>query len=214
MSNSRLNENMDEGQRKKHGRLTLVLIALVFIVPLLVAAWMQKHAFETGVWGGTQHGTLIQPPLPIKDFLLPAYQQGQVFTLEELKGKWTMLYMVPTIDPAPPQCAAECRQAVYHMRQIRLAVGKDMNRVQRVLLATPDSLGSLEEIAKEYADMYIAIDVGASLRQQLQPRSGQIRPGIYLFDPLGNAMMVYKPDTDPRDILKDLKKLLKNSRIG
>jgi cytochrome oxidase Cu insertion factor (SCO1/SenC/PrrC family) len=201
--------NIDEGQGKKRGRLTLVLIALVFIVPLLVAAWMQKHAFETGVWGGTQHGTLIQPPLAVQDFLLPTYQ-GQVFTLEELKGKWTMLYMVT----APAECAVECRQAVYQMRQIRLAVGRDLPRVQRVLLAGPDSLGSLAEIAKEYEDMYIAIDVGASLRQQLEPRSGQNRPGIYLFDPLGNVMMVYKPETDPRDILKDLKKLLRNSRIG
>jgi cytochrome oxidase Cu insertion factor (SCO1/SenC/PrrC family) len=202
--------NMETAERRKRGRLTLVLIASVFIVPLLVAAWMQRVAMETGVWGGTQHGTLIEPPLPLRDFRLPTWQ-GSAFTLAELKGKWAMLYMVP----APAECAAECRQAVYHMRQIRLALGKDMNRVQRVLLVMPES-GWLEEITKEYEGMHILIDAGAvdSLRQQLEPQSAQNERGIYLLDPLGNAMMIYTPAADPRDILKDLKKLLRNSKVG
>jgi hypothetical protein len=199
--------NMDTEQGKKRGRLILVLIALVFVVPLLIAAWMQRVAMDEGVWGGTQHGLLIEPPLALRDFLLPTYQ-GSVFTLAEFKGKWTMLYIAAT----PTECAAECRQAVYHMRQIRLALGKDMNRVQRVLLVTPESIAWLDEIAKEYEGMHIVLDVGAmdSLLQQLEP----VRPGIYLLDPLANAMMIYTLGTDPRDILKDLKKLLRNSKVG
>src|SRR5262245_44933529 len=129
-----LKMNTDPAEQKKRGRLTLVLIALVFIVPLLIAAWMQRVAFEEGVWGGTQHGVLIEPPLALRDFVLLTYQ-ASVFTLAELEGKWTMLYMAGS----PAECAAECRQAVYYMRQIRLALGKDMNRVQRVLLVAPES---------------------------------------------------------------------------
>jgi hypothetical protein len=199
--------NMYEGQGKKRGRLTLVLIASAFIVPVLIAAWMQRLAMEEGVWGGTQHGTLIEPPLALRDFRLPT-SQDQVFTLAELKGKWTMLYIAAT----PSECAGECLQAVYHMRQIRLALGKDMKRVQRMLLLTTEAAGWLEEIEKEYEGMHIAFDSGAadSLLQQLQP----VQPGIYLFDPLGNAMMIYVPATDPRDILKDMKKLLRNSKVG
>jgi cytochrome oxidase Cu insertion factor (SCO1/SenC/PrrC family) len=204
-------EQMHElNQRVKRGRLTLVLIASAFIVPVLIAAWMQRVAFEEGVWGGTQHGTLIEPPLALRDFHLPAWQ-GQDVTLAELKGKWTMLYMAPDIDQGPAECAAECRQAVYYMRQIRLALGKDMKRVQRILLVTPGS-GWLEEIAKEYEGMRIVFDAGAedSLLQQFEP----VQPGIYIVDPLGNAMMIYALQTDPRDILKDLKKLLRNSKVG
>ena len=37
---------------------------------------------------------------------------------------------------------------------------------------------------------------------------------IYISDPLGNLMMSYPPDINPKGILKDLKKLLRASRIG
>ena len=38
--------------------------------------------------------------------------------------------------------------------------------------------------------------------------------GIYLVDPLGNIMMYYAKDFVGKQLLKDLKKLLKNSNIG
>jgi cytochrome oxidase Cu insertion factor (SCO1/SenC/PrrC family) len=37
---------------------------------------------------------------------------------------------------------------------------------------------------------------------------------VYIIDPLGNLMMYYPPDADPSGMLKDLKKLLKYSKIG
>jgi cytochrome oxidase Cu insertion factor (SCO1/SenC/PrrC family) len=202
-----MNEKLNERQKIKRGRITLALIALAFIVPVLIAAWMQRVALQEGVWHSTHHGTLLQPPLALKDFLLPTYA-GSVFTLADLKGKWTMLY----IAPPSAECEAACKQALYHMRQIRLALGREMPRVQRVLLTTPESVVWLEDIAAEYEGMHIVLDVGAldSPLQQLEP----VQPGIYLFDPLGNAMMVYAPDTDPRDILKDIKKLLRISKVG
>jgi hypothetical protein len=37
---------------------------------------------------------------------------------------------------------------------------------------------------------------------------------IYLIDPLGNLMMRFPPDPDPRKMYKDISKLLKASAIG
>ena len=37
---------------------------------------------------------------------------------------------------------------------------------------------------------------------------------IYIIDPQGNLMMSYAPNVNPGDIYKDLKKLLRSSRIG
>ena len=37
---------------------------------------------------------------------------------------------------------------------------------------------------------------------------------IYIVDPLGNLMMYYPPGADPGGMHKDLKKLLKYSKIG
>jgi hypothetical protein len=37
---------------------------------------------------------------------------------------------------------------------------------------------------------------------------------IYIIDSLGNLMMSFEPDANPRDIMQDLKKLFRASRIG
>jgi hypothetical protein len=37
---------------------------------------------------------------------------------------------------------------------------------------------------------------------------------VYIIDPLGNLMMFYPPEADPSGMLKDLRKLLKYSKIG
>jgi hypothetical protein len=38
--------------------------------------------------------------------------------------------------------------------------------------------------------------------------------GLYLVDPLGNIMMYYSTAFVGKELLKDLKKLLRNSNIG
>ena len=37
---------------------------------------------------------------------------------------------------------------------------------------------------------------------------------IYLIDPFGNLMMRFSPELSPKSMLKDVKHLLKVSRIG
>jgi cytochrome oxidase Cu insertion factor (SCO1/SenC/PrrC family) len=211
MTGDPMNEHTDERGRTRRGRLILALIALSFVIPLLVAAWMQRVALREGVWGGTNHGELIQPPFPLRHFLLPSYQ-GAVFTLDDFKGEWTLLYVAPSVG----ECGEECARMLYYMRQVRLALNKDMQRVRRVLLAAPESPW-LDGIAQEYEGMHIVFDIDGltSLRRQLaEAAQGGTKDGIYLIDPLGNAMMVFAPQTDPRDILKDLKKLLRISKVG
>ena len=38
--------------------------------------------------------------------------------------------------------------------------------------------------------------------------------GYFLVDPLGNLVMYFSPDTDPSEMIDDIKRLLKQSRIG
>jgi hypothetical protein len=37
---------------------------------------------------------------------------------------------------------------------------------------------------------------------------------IYLIDPLGNLMMSYAPDAEPKGMLEDMKRLLGLSHVG
>jgi hypothetical protein len=42
----------------------------------------------------------------------------------------------------------------------------------------------------------------------------KLEPAIWIVDPLGNLVMRYSADTELKELLEDLKKLLKVSRIG
>jgi cytochrome oxidase Cu insertion factor (SCO1/SenC/PrrC family) len=190
-------------------------LALLFLSPVLVA-WIM-HISGEGGWrpqGTTNHGLLIQPPRPLT---LPhdlASRQGEPIGKDFLHGKWTLLYL------ARAECNASCRDSLYYMRQVRLAQGENLRRVQRLFLSgTPASPGELQAALQEYPDMTAAV-LSREQLQGLEPRFAidAVAPldaaRIYLVDPLGNLMMYYPADGDPRGMIKDLQRLLKYSRVG
>jgi hypothetical protein len=107
------------------------------------------------------------------------------------------------------------------MRQVNILQNEHMRRVQRLFLlrsdTLPETLASLLE--QEYPDMTVA-RITAGQVQQISPDflidgvSMQGAERVYIIDPLGNLMMYYPPGADPGGMHKDLKKLLKYSKIG
>ena len=144
------------------------------------------------------------PPLAAESYK-PSY-----YTMAVPHGAWT-LYLRNADG-----CGETCRDRLYLMRQTHKALGKEAERVRRVLLvegAAPDS----QWLAAEHPELLV-IPVGAGPAADLVSRFPSATPGtgaeIFLSDPLGNLMMYYPPDGEERHILDDLKKLLKLSRIG
>lgn len=101
-------------------------------------------------------------------------------------------------------------------------MGKDANRIQRIVLSPNQAL--LNRIQNDHPD---AIRLGQSaadspsdahrLENQLAPLIQRRNIGAHdalLVDPLGNLMMIIPADLPPGLLLKDLKRLLKFSRIG
>ena len=198
-----------------NSRQALVLLALLFLMPVLVSYLMHLRA-EYG-WrpaGTTNKGSLIQPPLPLT---LPAdlvSATGEPVSQDFLGGKWTLVY----IDDAA--CGEKCRNRLYQMRQVRLAQGENLRRVQRLFLVTGASDSTdLSKILADYPEM-AAARLSSAQAAAIAPMfsvegiSMQSADNIYLVDPLGNLMMYYPPDIDPRGMIQDLQRLLKYSHIG
>ncbi|HBC57192.1 MAG TPA: hypothetical protein DCZ03_08515, partial [Gammaproteobacteria bacterium] len=110
---TKLSEELDPKQIRR-SRITLLLVVGVFVIPFLLA-WIVTSDLERFYPGEAVNGELIQPAIELEQFSLP-YGAG-LFTLEDLKGHWTMVYF------AAENCAAECQQNIHMMRQVHTALG-------------------------------------------------------------------------------------------
>jgi hypothetical protein len=92
-------------------------------------------------------------------------------------------------------------------------LGKEMDRVVRVFLhgeTPPDTVF----LAEQHEGLAVLRD--DSLSELLDGKRPQslAAGGYFLVDPLGNLVLYFPPDIDPSDMVEDVKRLLKQSRIG
>jgi len=167
-----------------------------------VAAWLAYFVWQPE--SRANYGELIEPRR-LRDSELQ-FLDGRPFRLSQLRGKWVMLQ----IDSGA--CGEGCRQKLLYMRQARLAQGKAMGRIERVWLLTDPAAPDGALVREFEGTLIVRADENANLAEFPALRSRTDH--IYVVDPLGNLMLRFPRDPDPRRIVKDLARLLKASRIG
>ena len=194
-------------------RITLLFVFGLFALPVVIA-WLAFFAFPD--WrpeGSTNHGELIQPPRNLQFSPLAAVEGGAV-TESFLEGKWTYVLW------ADGACGDGCLEQLIRMHQVRLAQGKNIDRVQRLVLAQDMTASELRELQAHYPGMRIAhgnADEMRELARMFMVGGEEDMPAVgylYLVDPMGNLMMRYAPGIEPRGIVKDLERLLRISYVG
>lgn len=131
---------------------------------------------------------------------------GEALSLQSLRGRWVFL----AVDSG--QCDAECETKLWKMRQVRQAQGKELGRIERVMLLEDAEVPN-ENLRREYQGTWFVNADDSRLRNLLiAPQSA--RRHIYLIDPLGNLMLRFPEDADPKLMIKDMTRLLKYSRVG
>lgn len=188
----------------------LMIFALPMFCAWLLYQWDNHHRTPTKT---RNYGELIQPPLDLSQLNLQPSDNETNQTSS--RGKWLLLYVSPiSYDPL-------CEDNLRKMRQVRIATGKDMQRVARAVLtfshqSTDNHLHRL--LMTDYVGTAHFITDKQTFKQFIKPLSNSdfvLQQGyLYLVDPNGNVMMAYKPDTEPGPIYKDLVHLLNNSQIG
>lgn len=192
---------MNPGPGQKKSRLQLLLIALVFLGPLVVAAWLYNQGESHAPSGRTNHGELLEPIVNVSDHLSALAVAGQQ------GNSWLLVYANAA------GCDDSCRSALYTYRQARLMLGKEMDRVKRVFLHG-DTLPDTVFLTKEHPGLITIED--SSLSGLLNNKRSAELPagGYFLIDPHGNLVMYFQPDLDPAEMVDDIKHLLRLSRIG
>ena len=197
----------------KRAWLTPVLLILVFAGPML-AAWIavKYEAFRPA--GSIVNGNLVDPARPVRAEGLRRLDEIELKP-NYLRGHWVLLY----IDGS--SCDEVCRRSLYHTRQARLAVGEDAHRVRRLMVLTDGNSGEvLRDLLSEHKDLTVATAEPPGMVDFLA--QFHVTPGdepareqrLYILDPLGNLVIFYGPEADPKGMLEDLERLLKASHIG
>ena len=205
--------SIDGETRRRRGRRQLLILAAIFFVPLAVAFWLY---YGPGAWrpaGGTNQGDLIRPAVPLPTVMLVRPDGASVST-EVLRGKWTIAYL------GPGNCDERCRRALYLSRQSRIALSKDMDRVQRVFLATGTCCDQafLQSEHPDLAVLVLGSDAGSrTLLKEFPTFDGVPATDagrLWVIDPLGNLVLSYSERSPDKALLTDVKKLLRLSHIG
>jgi len=186
-------------------------VALVFFVPLAIATYLYYGAATWRPSGTVNHGTLIEPVRQLPAVALTMIDGGPTST-DFLRHRWTLIYV------GSGACDERCRDALYQIRQVRLALNQDMDRVQRLFIAT-EPCCDRDFLAREHQGLVVAHGDSGAAAQLLALFPAEAGPvatagRIYVVDPLGNLMMLHPRDSNPKHLLEDLKRLLKLSQIG
>jgi len=191
-------------------RRILIGLALLFFAPLGLSFYLY-YGKNWHPGGRVNAGELIAPPRPLPSLALPLLGLGAGETTPQfLKGKWTLLYV------QHGRCEDECRRHLYDTRQVRLALDREMNRVQRIFIGDSDCC-DFQELEAAHPDLIFirATPAGEPLLDLLPTVSGAVNSHrVYLIDPLGNVMMFYAPGVKSKGMLEDMKRLLRLSSIG
>jgi hypothetical protein len=184
---------------KKNNRMMMLLLASVFILPVLLA----KLALDNDWFNqaATNKGVLLSTPVDMSEFRTP-----------EQEPKWKLLYVLPEI------CALECENALYSIAQVRSALGKESDRAEVVVMTHEKS--NLVQLEKLREKLNIRL-INTNLKSLQQMFKDESTDAIFVADTLDNVILRYPLQIDKeqailhsRDILSDMRKVLKLSRIG
>lgn len=172
-------------------RVKLLLLLGFFATPAM-AAWL-THLFWRPATTAN-YGELMQPEVPRLPGLADA--KGIPADLATLRGRWILL-TVATAD-----CDAACGGQLDLSRRVRLAQGRDQNRIVQALVQSAP----------------LRIEPPAGLHSFQVPHGALAHwPGsarTYLIDPMGRLMMRFPEAADGQAMARDLRQLLKASGTG
>lgn len=215
---------MTETNNRTGGRAILLLIAGLPVTMILASTWLWYFVERgdidiIGALGTANSGELLPDPINIQALEFEA-ADGTQTSLSTIEPKWALMLVNDG-----PTCDAACNELLYITRQIRIAIGRDYQRTRRLLIVdTPiDAIQSSGEPGSAYDVIepqalrlqlereHVDLKVWHRQDQLVVPEAQLMPNSWYLVDPSGWVMMRYSTEVNYKDVIGDLKFLLKNS---
>jgi len=216
---------MEKTRQTKGNRLIFVSIVGIPVMVVLTASWLWYFVVRgdldlVGILGTSNHGALVQPPRQLDDGKLVDIN-GEAFSYADLPSQWTFLV------PGTGSCDGNCEGLLYLTRQIHTAMGQEMHRIRRFYVSDL----AIADTRFEVATLSDKRPAPADFNQYMQEEQAGLNiytlernkfnalfsefssdpSSWYLVDPAGWIMMSYNSEVTYKQVMSDLKFLLKNS---
>ena len=205
----------------------MLLIGGIPVTMILASTWLWYFVVHgdldlRAALGTANRGTLVEPPRQIGDYQLHD-RLGRSAELVGVSPRWTIV-----VPGAGGRCAEACERSLYETRQIHVAMGRDIDRLRRLYVSEysldnttltvsmlsdgrPAPGGSFAGYLENQHRGLQAFTLSAPDYRALFPEHAADRSNWYLVDPAGWVMMSYNGGVSYKDVITDLKFLLKNS---
>ncbi len=201
-------------EHKTNNRVTLIAFLTLFTLPVALA-WIAYFSGWYDELDSTNKGQWVKPVLMFEEFS-PVYgSDGQAVVI--MPGEtWKLVYPALVQDCQDNSGDSICHLNLFLIGQVHLALGKESNRMERQMFN-----GTAKYTEAQYnavTQRFLGLRVVNSNFESTDLLSSDY---VYIIDPVGNIILKYpivkSKDAVPlkgKDILSDLRKLMKLSRIG
>lgn len=186
----------------------LAAIVAIVAVPWGVAWWTSNHADQLALTPEV-HGDLFTTELEADDFDFHLQQTGEAYHLD---NHWWMLLVQQGDEKM-------CLNRLHATHQIHVALGKDADRVKRALVQVLPADVKDDRVPlsrdKDIHRLRMTPDHLQQLKAGVDNENLDFSHGVvFVVDPLGNVVMAFDAPVTPKEILTDMKRLLRGSHIG
>lgn len=197
----------DNKNRKK-----LIIIIAWFIIPLFAAiTWYKLLPDDYRPSSTTNNGDILEGIFTLEPFSHQAVD-GTTYSNVDVEKVWTLVQFVEG------ECDEACSKSLYNTRQMRISMGKDIDRLNRVaLVSATEQSASNQKMWASHPDLTILMTNENGIAAQIKNKVTELKiqtNSLFLIDPLGNVMMHFSPELEPKKVKKDIRKLFKLSHIG
>jgi len=196
----------------KNSRKKLIVISVWFFFPLFLAfAWYKLLPEGYRPDSTTNNGVILESIFTLDVF---NHQDiaGERFGNVDVEKVWTLLHFVNGT------CDEACSRSLYDTRQLRVSLGKDIKRLNRVVILRANTpTGFNQKMWESHPDLRVLIGSDNGMETQIRRHVKELKivdNSLFLVDPLGNVMMYFSPDLTPKEIKHDIQKLFRLSQIG
>jgi hypothetical protein len=189
--------NTVDSKPSRKSRVYLLLIALVFVAPMIVAGLLTVGGWQPGA---TSNGQPITPQRNFVDEKLRVQlADGHDYAWRDSEPRMTLLAL------AGPDCASHCLATLTAMAKARVMLNNKQSRLRLLYLGTPPADAAARKAMEAYW----------TLGRDVEDKLASYRPvsadsvSAVLVESNGTALSYYPAGFDAAGLLRDMRKVIK-----